>query len=133
MLAVADANVLFSFFKKDSATRAILTFPGLSCSSPAFAISELAKYKETIIQKAKISESGFGLSLSALEDLVDFIPLKEFRDFVPEAAKISPDPADVQYIALSLMLECPLWSNDKKLKNQTEVTVLSTSELLKLL
>jgi len=133
MRVVADANVLFSFFKKDSATRAILTFPTLSCSSPAFAISELAKYKETIILKAKISESGFGLSLSALGDIVDFIPLKEFTDFIPEAVKISPDPADVQYIALSLMLECPLWSNDKKLRDQKEVAVLSTSELLKLL
>ncbi|PIN85274.1 MAG: hypothetical protein COV47_03030 [Candidatus Diapherotrites archaeon CG11_big_fil_rev_8_21_14_0_20_37_9] len=42
--------------------------------------------------------------------------------------KISPDPKDVPYFALALKLRCPIWTNDKLLKKQKKVKIISTSE-----
>ena len=79
MRLVVDANILFSFFKKDSFTR-------------RFILSH------------------------------------------PEIEQISPDPDDVEYLAVALSLDCAIWSNDKDLKEeQSRVVVVTTDELTKLL
>ncbi|MCK4435272.1 hypothetical protein KAU87_00515, partial [Candidatus Bathyarchaeota archaeon] len=61
-----------------------------------------------------------------------FIPLEEYSSFMKEALAI-PDPDDIDFPALALKLDCPLWSNDKELKQQTVVKVFSTSELISFL
>ena len=53
--------------------------------------------------------------------------------FQKEAEKISPGLKDTQYLALALKLNCAIWSNDKKLKEQDKVKVYSTNELLQVL
>jgi predicted nucleic acid-binding protein len=55
------------------------------------------------------------------------------RQYGAQARLFSPDPDDVAYFALALQLRCPLWSNDKRLKEQNEVHVLTTTELAALL
>ncbi len=47
-----------------------------------------------------------------------------------QAKSICPDPDDIQYFALALKLGCPIWSNDKALKEQNTVEVISTGELI---
>jgi len=47
-----------------------------------------------------------------------------------EAKSISPDPDDSDFFALALKLNCPIWSEEKKLKKQLEVKVVNTSELI---
>ena len=64
--------------------------------------------------------------------IVEFIPLEEYSSFMKEALAI-PDPDDIDFTALALKLDCPLWSNDKELKQQTVVKVFSTSDLISLL
>jgi predicted nucleic acid-binding protein len=46
--------------------------------------------------------------------------------------KIKIDPKDINYVALAYKLNCPLWTNDKKLKNLQCIKVLSTEDLLKI-
>ncbi|MBT5021736.1 hypothetical protein HOK51_08530 [Candidatus Woesearchaeota archaeon] len=46
---------------------------------------------------------------------------------------ICPDENDVDYFALALKLNCAIWSNDKKLKNQNSIIVYSTEELINLI
>ena len=55
----------------------------------------------------------------------------EFREFEEKAKKISPDPDDVLYFALALRLRCAVWSNDKKLKEQKIVNILTSEEIFK--
>jgi predicted nucleic acid-binding protein len=59
------------------------------------------------------------------------MPASEFSKQTKKAKEICPDPDDTEYFALALQLNCPLWSNDKKLKNQQEIRVINTIELLK--
>lgn len=44
-----------------------------------------------------------------------------------------PDKDDVDFVALALKLNLPLWSNDSRLKEQSLVKVLSTRELVEIL
>ena len=57
----------------------------------------------------------------------------EYYEFLPTAKEISPDPDDVDFFALALKLNCPLWSEDKRWKQQSEIEVSDTTELLELL
>ena len=44
---------------------------------------------------------------------------------------ISPHSKDIEYFALALKSNCAIWSDEKALKKQSKVKVLTTSELVK--
>jgi|LGVE01.1.fsa_nt_gb predicted nucleic acid-binding protein len=135
MRLVVDANILFSFFKKDSFTRGfILSHPEIELFTPLYVFDELEEHKEEIKSKAKIGDIVFELSKKELREYVTIVPLDEFKNFWEEAKQISPDPDDVEYLAVALSLDCAIWSNDKDLKKkQFRVVVVTTEELTKLL
>ena len=135
MKLVVDANILFSFFKKDSFTRRfILSHPELELFTPLYVFEELEEHKEEIKSKARIDDRVFELSSKELSEYVTIVPLDEFKEFWEEAEQISPDPDDVEYLAVALSLNCAIWSNDKDLRDkQYRVVVVTTEELTKLL
>lgn len=133
MLLVADANVLFSFFNSKSKAREIVLLEDLKLFSPEFLLKEIEKHKEEIKKKFGLNEKQFSLTLELLKITVELVPLKEFKEFIENAKRISPDPDDVQYFALALKLDIGIWSNDKALKKQSAVEVQSTAEVLKLM
>ena len=132
---VIDTNILFSFFKSDSTTRKIIyKLRGfLDLYTPEYAYDELQKYKEVIIKKAGISPEKFEEILGLLSHIIIPIPEDEYTDTIHEALKITPDLGDIDFIALAIKLNCPVWSNDKKLKQIKNVKVMNTSEIISLL
>ena len=122
----------FPSLKKESITREVIAkIPNLYTSE--YCLKELRKHKEVIIQKCKISEKEFEELLNELQIFVKVIPLSEYKEkkYFEEAQKISPDPGDINILALALKLNCPIWSNDKRLKEQNIVKVYSTKEIIK--
>ena len=74
------------------------------------------------------------ISKKELLEYVTVVPLDEFKDSWAEAKQISPDPDDVEYLAVALSLNCAIWSKDKDLKEkQSRVKVFSTSDLISFL
>jgi predicted nucleic acid-binding protein len=133
MRLVVDANVLFSFFKRESVTRWLLTnFELIEPVTPSFCIEELTEHKGLICAKSKVSASEFEEVLGDLLIFVKVIPLSEYRTFLSGAKSISPDPDDIELFAVALKLDCPIWSNEKAFKNQSKVRIYTTSELLAL-
>ena len=135
MKLVIDANILFSFFKKDSFTRRfILSHPEIELFTPMYVFDELEEHKEEIKSKARIDERVLELSTKELLEYVTIVSLDEFKKFWEEAKRISPDPDDVEYLAVALSLSCAIWSNDKDLKEgQSRIMVIATGELTRLL
>lgn len=133
MFLVANANVLFSFFNAKSKAREIVLLEDVKLFSPEFLLKELEKHKEEVKEKFGLNEKQFSLTLELLKITVEFVPLKEFKEFVEDAKEISPDKDDVQYFALALKSGCAIWSNDKALKRQSVVKVFSIEDLLKVL
>ncbi len=134
MLLVVDANALFSaLVASQGVTRTLFSSLDLEFISPEFIEKELEKYFSELVVKSKSSERDVRIALSLLLARIKILPLVEYESFIDKANKISPDPKDSEYFAVALAFNCPLWSNDKRLKEQGAVKVLSTSELLQFL
>jgi len=133
MKCVVDTNILFSFFWNNSLTKKLLITSNLELISPEIALKEIKKYKNEIIKKTRISEKDFIGEFKKLKLLVDFIKKENYNEFIEKAKEISPDENDAEFFALCFKYSCFLWSNDKILKNQEDISVLSTKEIIEVM
>ena|SRR3989344_3059257 len=130
---VVDANIIVSALVSPSGkTSEMLFSEKLKLYTPEYLLKEVDKYKKEISDKSGLSFEEISVLLSLISLNLEFAPFSEFKDFIKEASEICPDQKDIEYFALALKLNCPLWSNDKRLK-QGSLKVLTTSELLKML
>ena len=131
MKFVVDTNILFSFFNEKSKSRELSTLSSFILYSPEFALKELDKHKSEILKRFSLSEIQFSLIFKFLQTVVNFVKKDEYKEFLSKAKKVSPDPDDVDFFALSLKFNCDLWSNDKELKKQSRINIVSTQDLVK--
>src|SRR3989338_6093813 len=130
---VIDANIVFSaLISSEGKTSELLFSDNLKLHAPEFLFEEIFKYKEEIIKKSKLSENDFNTSLTLISSRIKTKTFQEFKSNIKKAKEISPDPKDIEYLAIAIKLNCPLWSNDKALKKQKAVKIISTSELLEI-
>jgi predicted nucleic acid-binding protein len=130
MKLVVDTNILFSFFWKNSFTRKSLINQDLELISPEYALEEISRHSDEIIRKLKISLKEFEKIRKELAIMVEFIPSKEYSKYLKKALKFSPDKDDIDFFALALKYKISVWSNDKALKRQKVVNVISTEDLV---
>jgi len=129
---VVDANIVFAALIKDSFSYYLLFSGRFHLFTPEYIFTELETHKEKILAKTKRTTEEFYRLLEILKRRIIVVPLEELTEYVEKAEKISPDPGDMAYFALALKFNCPIWSNDKKLKQQNKVQVYHTHELVKL-
>lgn len=138
-LLTVDASILFSFFKKDSVRRRViegLSEFGCKLISPEFVFKELSDKRERIKKFGEINELTFAFLFSLLDSKIDSFPNEVYKDFLPEANKLSPHgnkSKDDPYFALALSLNCPIWSDEEAFKLQSRVKIFTTKELSELL
>tara|TARA_Y100000310_G_scaffold321707_1_gene379707 strand:+ start:844 stop:1251 length:408 start_codon:yes stop_codon:yes gene_type:complete len=130
MELVVDANILFAALIKVSATSDLIVDNSLNLVSVEFIFEEFEKYKDLVKKKTERLEDEFERFMRIIQKRIKLIPYEEFKSFMSEAEKISPDQKDTEYLALALKLNCVLWSNDKQLKTQDKVKVYSTEDLM---
>ena len=138
MRLIIDTNVLFTYFWKNSVFRDILLNQDLEFYSPEYALEELNKYSNIIRKKAKITPAQYKNILSELIEKIYFISVKDYKEGLKETYKEIKDKNkeiidDIDFLALAHALQCPLWSNDKLLKTQEIIVVVSTDEIIQLL
>lgn len=127
---VIDANILFAALIKNSKTAELILEKQIILLAPEFLIEEFGKYRGVILKKMHRTEAEFNRFLKILRRRISIVKKEEIEPFIENAIQISPDPKDSLYFALALRLKIPIWSNDKRLKNQNEVQILNTKELL---
>jgi predicted nucleic acid-binding protein len=128
---VIDANILMSALIATQGTTFDLLFnPKLRLFSIEKLLAEVEKHKDRILDKSGLSESDLEVVITLVSAEINFVPYVDFKKFIPESREISPDQDDTEYFACALSLRCAIWSNDKRLKDQDKVQVLSTGELL---
>jgi len=132
MKLVVDANILFSALIKEGITAELISKPSLELFTPDFILKEIIKHSEIISSKTQRTRGEIDKVLDDLLSVITIVKVREVEDRVNDAKEISPDQNDFMYFALALKLNCPLWSNDKLLKNQDRVKVYSTSDLIKI-
>ncbi len=131
MRLIVDANVVFSaliaynqkiidlFFSKD-----------IELFGPETLLKEIEEHKEEILEKTGYTDQDFEVILSLLYSRIELVPFSIFEKELSTAKELCPDPDDIEYFAAALYLDCPVWSNDKKLKEQKRIKVISSHELL---
>jgi len=133
MELVVDANIVISaLISSLGKTSDIIFSDKFKLYAPEFLLEEIDKHKKEISDKSGLSFEKIDLLLSLISLHLKIIPFSEFKDLIEKASKICPDPNDIEYFALALKLGCPLWSNDKILK-QSPLKVLSTQEVVNLI
>ena len=133
MELIVDANVIISALVATFGKTCELFFSDkLKLYAPEYLLEEIKNHGKEILDKSKLSKIDFEVILSLISSNIEFIPFSEFKSFISKASEVCPDPNDTEYFALALKLGCSVWSNDKKLKEQNLIKVLSTSEILKM-
>jgi predicted nucleic acid-binding protein len=130
MELVIDANILFSALIKDSFTSELLFEEELKLYTPEFIIDEFNKHEDLILQKTCRTREQFIEIMHCLKEVIKTIPEEGFSTSIKEAESISPDKDDVMYFALALKMKCGIWSNDKRLKEQSKLRVYSTKDIV---
>jgi predicted nucleic acid-binding protein len=137
MLLVVDANIVFSVLISGGRTLDIFLLnrwhKRFDFIAPEYLMVEIENHTGEITEKTKLSNTELRKVLGFIEREMEFIPFEEFKDMYREAEKITPDPYDTPYFALALKLKGTIWSNDKALKSQSTVRVITTKEVLTLL
>ncbi|MBS3122051.1 hypothetical protein J4434_04160 [Candidatus Woesearchaeota archaeon] len=131
---VLDSNIFISALIKDGITRKIILQSGFYFYAPYTFLDEINKHKEEIIQKADISMSDFKITFSFLLDKIVIVPLFDYNPFFNDAEQIMKniDISDSSFLALALAMGIPIWSNDTHFRNQNQITVYQTKEIINL-
>lgn len=132
MQLIVDANAVISMLIKPGKPIDLLLVEELEFIGPSLLFEEIGRNKDEIIQKSYLSKEDIEKFLGILKKIIKIIPEEDFLRFKEKASQICPDEKDITYFALALYLKCPLWSNEKRLKDQEHVQVYSTHELIRL-
>lgn len=128
---VVDSNVIFSALIRGSKSAALKILYGenIEFFAPEEALEEFKKYAAALEGKSK--EDFQELMLLVFSE-VKIIPANYYSRHMRDAfaAVRNIDEKDSPFIALSMALNCPLWSDDKKLRAQGRVEIISTHELI---
>jgi predicted nucleic acid-binding protein len=130
MQIIIDANILIAMLIKPGKPIDLFFDSRLNLFAPQLLFEELNNNKELIMNKSKLTQNEFEWLLVVLKHNIEIIPEEEFLKYREKANGICPDPKDVVYFALALYLNCPIWSNEKRLKEQAKIEVYATHELM---
>lgn len=133
MELVVDANILLAGFMKAALTRELLLDARMKLHAPGHLIYETRKH----LLGATSLRRRIGLSTKQIEEVwfvltqnIESHAKADYQNVYSLALKIASHPEDAPYLALALNMGIPLWSNDKGMKAQNRVKVLTTHELL---
>ena len=127
---ILDANIFFAALIKESTTSDLLAREEFHLFAPEFLLEEFRKYESEILEKTSRDSQDFQRYFETLTRKITFIPLEELVSYVDKAKELSPDPKDYLYFAMALKSHAKIWSNDKSLRNQDQIPVLSTAEII---
>ena len=136
MKIVIDSNILFSALIKDSITRRIILDYENQFLFPSYIFEEMEIHKTELLTKSKMKEKDFEELLSLLLRKVIIIPNEILLHYKKEAYQIIKDidPDDVTFIACALAFnDSVIWSDDKKLKQQSKIRIKNTNEMYSLI
>ena len=136
MELVVDANIIVAGFMRAALTRELLLDERLTLSLPEYGLSEARK----VLCAPSFRKRLGGLTAAQVNEIIDvltarmrIIPIADYIQLLPRARAIAPHAHDAPYLALAMHLHIGLWSNYGGLREQSEVAIITTRELIKLL
>ena len=118
MEVVVDTNILFSALISGKAAYLDI-FRAAKIYSPDFIFLEIAKYEERIIKRTRAKESFQSFAKNLFSQMTVIPKLAISSNSFSQAYEFCQDidEKDTPFLALSIELTVPLWTNDKVLIN----------------
>ena len=118
---IIDTNIVFASLRsKSSSLRDKITNEAYHFYAPKFLFVEIFKHKERILKNSTAAEEDILEFLSSILHYIHFIN----EDLISTQTYLQAynlckevDENDTVFIALSLTLDCPIWTRDETLKN----------------
>ncbi len=138
MKIVLDSNILFSALISGKDIYLDI-LQKIRAYTPDFIFIEISKYEERIIKKTKLQKEFSQFVKELFSEIIVFPKIAISNESFEKAYElcIDVDPKDTPYIALSIELDIPLWTNDKKLveglRKKGFIKVLMADEIFQLL
>lgn len=136
MELVVDANVLLASFLKKAVTRELLLDSRLTLYAPEHLFLETSRH----LAKSAALRSRIRLSNQELQQLfriltmnIRTIPKQSYKHLLGKALALAPHREDAPYLAVALLYQIPIWSNDRGLINQNVVKIYTTADLIGIL
>jgi predicted nucleic acid-binding protein len=135
MEIVVDTNIMISALLRDNLTRRILLLSPFDMYTLACAQDEIQKHRDELIPKSRLNNEQFDYLIQLLFSKMNFVPEEDIEPLKDSAITIMKniDLDDSPFLALAMMLNAPIWSNDRHFKRQKAVAVFTTKEILPLL
>ncbi|MEK6900984.1 MAG: PIN domain-containing protein [Nanoarchaeota archaeon] len=136
MKIIIDSNILFSALIKDSTTRKLILEYDDFFLFPSFIFEEMENHKQELMQKSKMDSGDFERLLQLLLKKCFIVPQEVLTTYREKALGIvqNIDPDDAVFIACAMAYpKSVIWSDDQKLKEQNEVKIINTTEMMEYL
>ena len=130
MKIVIDTNIVLAALMKPSKTQELIFSKKLELIAPEFCLREIKKYSELAAEKSGKTKEQMELSISVIFSEIQLAPKQDYLIHKQTARKLISDEKDWPFLALAIAEETPIWSNDKHFKEQKQVKVYTTKELL---
>lgn len=142
MNIVVDTNIIFSGLLSPKGTFSDILLNSTNIFdfyAPSYLLEELEKHQKKLLTLSGFSVKELTFLKNSVYKKMDFIDLESIRQFTWEKAielTKNVDEFDAPFVALSLELDSPLWTGDKKLLKGLEIEgvnwVRSTDMMLKI-
>ncbi len=114
---IVDSNIVFSIIvagRRARAYRIIVNYQDLELYSPEEVLTEFREHTKKLEKSARTE---FWDKVLLAFSLIRIVPREIYEDVLHEAYLIASqfDPKDTPFIALSLKLDLPIWTEDKGL------------------
>tara|TARA_Y100000034_G_C6866875_1_gene395215 strand:- start:527 stop:937 length:411 start_codon:yes stop_codon:yes gene_type:complete len=134
---VVDANVVFSsLIRKGKPLRVFELndiFKRFEFISSEYLFTEIGRRFDKVLKITDFSKEELSHVFSLIKNQINLMPTETFEDKLDEAIEKAPHDKDAPYVALSLKLDCKIFSGDKGLKKTLPNKVENPSEVLDIL
>ena len=135
MNLVVDTNILILFFRQNPVYNIISNSKSLNLKLfiPQYAIDELERNINDIINYSKKREEEIKELIIKLKQHLIIIEAEKFKSFEDKVKKLAPHEKDIPFFALALYLNAYIWSNELAFKDQSEIKILRTRDLIEII
>lgn len=133
MKIIVDTNRILAALLSKGNTRRIILSNNLDFYTLDYALDEINKYRDLILEKTGMNKKDIDLLLSLFMQNISMIPEEDIKPNMKEASEIMKeiDTKDAPILACALSVKnSSIWSEDKHFDKQDKIKVCKTKDLL---
>ncbi len=130
MRIVVDTNRIIAALIRNGVSRTIIMNDSFEFFTPDFTLTEINKYENDIINKAKITHEELKILREIIFERIEIVSIEEYFSFLETSKELISDSKDTPFVALALSKNVDgIWSNDAHFLKQDKIKIFKTEEL----